>query len=127
MEFKPDQGIKYDSKVWNYYKERLSRELDEYALDTDDLSRNAMMREFIVNYAEKEIKNEKRDRELKLQGISIKLANVVVETKNGTRQFPVINEYDGHYMLRTRYFKLVGSTIEIGTVDVLPKSILISN
>ena len=121
MEITPAGFIPYTEKVWNEFKVRLATTLEREALDSAALTSDPKLKEFIVNYAEQELLSEEKDQERIKNRTNIRLANMVIETSRGQREFPIVNEYRGHHVMRVRYFKRNGESIEFGVVEVVEK------
>ena len=121
MEITPAGFIPYTEKVWNEFKVRLATTLEREALDSAALTSDPKLKEFIVNYAEQELLSEEKDQERIKNRTNIRLANMVIETSRGQREFPIVNEYRGHHVMRVKYFKRNGESIEFGVVEVVEK------
>lgn len=119
MEITPAGFIPYTEKTWNEFKEILATILDREALDCDFLSSDPKLKNFIVNFAEQELLSETKDAERIKSKTNIRLSNMVIQTSRGTKQYPVVNEYKGHHLMRTKYFKRNGESIEFGVVEVV--------
>lgn len=121
MEITPAGFIPYTEKTWNEFKERLATILDREALDCSFLSSDPKLKEFVINYSEQELLSEQKDAERIADKTNIRLSNMVIQTSRGVKEYPVVNEYRGHHLMRTKYFKRSGNTIEFGVVEVVEK------
>lgn len=127
MEVKPAGKIPYTEKIWNEYKLRLARTLREKALDSDQIFSDATAKNYIVNYMETELINEKKDTERLLLNTNIRLAHMEIDTATGTRIYPIVNEYTGHHLMKTYYFyKEDNGSCKMGCVEVNPKTLIIT-
>lgn len=122
----PAGFIPYSEERYNDFKARLAAELVKRGLDTSQLSSNPKMRDFIVNYGEQELRGSGKEEERLHEGISLRFANMEIRTSSGSKTFPVINEYHGHHLMRTRYFTANGTNVEIRVCEVIPKAIIVS-
>lgn len=127
MQVKPAGNIPFTEKEWNDFKERLANTLREKAYTTDVIFNDVELRNFIINFMESEIANEKKDTERLILGTNIRLAHMELETANGVQVFPIINTYKGHHLMYTEYFYKDETTHEckLGRVEVVPKIILV--
>ncbi len=125
MEIKPAGRIPYTEKVWNEYKSRLAHELRTNALDSDQIFKDATAKQLIVSYMEQELVNEKKEAERLILGLNIRLAHMELETSEGNRTFPIVNEYKGHHLMKTYYFYKDNNECKIGCVEVNPTSLII--
>lgn len=125
MEIKPAGNIPYREKVWKEYKMRLANTLREKALDCDEIVKNPEAKSFITSYVNNELMDEKKDRERLLLNTNIRLANMDIETSNGKKVYPLINEYKGHHLMKSYYFYKEEDSIKIGCVEVNPKPTII--
>lgn len=123
---KPAGFIPYSENQWKDFQARLAAELITKALDTSHLSSNPKMRDIIVNYGEQELRGPGKEDERLREGINLRFANFKIDTSSGSREFPVINEYRGHHLMRTRYFTANGSDVEICICEVVPTKIIVS-
>ena len=126
MEIKPAGRIPYTEQVWIQYKERLANTLREKALDTEEIFNDPDAKNFITNYMENELMSEKKDAERLILGLNIRLAHMELETSEGKRVFPIVNEYKVHHLMKTYYFyRDEDHSIKMGTVEVVKKSIIL--
>lgn len=120
-EFYKPGFIPYTEKTWNEFKERLAVTLERDGLDSEVLNHDEALKNFIVNFAEKELLSEDKDKERIADKTNIRLANMVIDTSRGQRQFPIVNYYTGHHLMRVKYFRRNGQSIEFGVVEVVEK------
>ena len=126
MELKPAGKIPYTEAVWNEYKERLVNTLREKAIDADTIYEDVDLKNYIVSYVENELMNEKKDNERLLLNTNIRLVHLEIDSKDGKKVFPLINEYHGHHLMRTFYFyKDLHNQCTLGCVDFKQSSIII--
>ena len=126
MEIKPAGKIPYTEKVWNEFKLRLADTLRNKALDNDQIYNDSNSKDFIVSYVEKELLAQKKDNERLILGINIRLAHMDIETSEGKRTFPIINEYKVHHLMKTYYFYKDGNEIKMGCVEVKNSPIILT-
>jgi len=126
MEIKPAGRIPYTEKVWNEFKIRLSDTLRNEALDNEQIFSNPDYKNFIVSYVESELLSQKKDNERLILGTNIRLAHMDIETSEGTKTYPIINEYKVHHLMKTYYFYKADDGIKMGCVEVNKKSIIIT-
>lgn len=125
MELKPAGRIPYTKDVWDEFKIRLTNELSEKALDNDQIFNNSEYREYIVNYVDSELLSSKKESERLILGINIRLAHMDIETSDGKKIYPIINEYKGHHLMKTYYFYKTDNKIDMGCVEVRKSTIII--
>lgn len=127
MEIKPAGNIPYTEKQFNDYKERLARTLMDKALDSDSIFMDTEAKQFITNYVETELLSEQKDMERLILNLNIRLANIDINTSTGTKNYPVINEYKIHHLVKTYYFYRDTETksIKLGTVEVKKSPLII--
>ena len=126
MEVKPAGHIPYTEAIWNEYKERLVNTLREKAIDADTIYEDTDLKNYIVSYVESELMNEKKDNERLLLNTNIRLVHLEIDSKNGKKVYPLINEYRGHHLMKTFYFyKDQDNQCKLGCVDVKQSSIII--
>lgn len=122
----PAGFIPYTEKTFNEFKERLAATLLREALDTTALNSDEQLRNFIINYSQTELLSEQKDAERIENRTNIRLSNMVFESGGRQREFPVVNEYKNHHLMRVRYFRRNGESVEFGVCEVLegPKLIV---
>ena len=104
MEITPAAKIPYTEHEWETFKSKLATTLREKALDSDQIFKDPDVKNFIVSYVEAELLSEKKDFERLALNINIRLVHMDIETSSGKRTFPIINEYNGHNLMKTYYF-----------------------
>jgi hypothetical protein len=126
MEIKPAGKIPYTKKTWDDYKDRLASTLRKRALDGDQIFKDNKAKEFIVNYMQNELINEKKETERLILNMNIRLVHMEIESTAGKRVFPVVNEYKGHHLMNTYYFhKKKDGSIVMESVEVNPKPLIL--
>ena len=118
--------MKYTEQQFNAYKERLGIALYENGLSSDEIYVDPTAKNFITNYVQENLIDKKQT--YALQGIVHKLAqmDIGVANKEGKTTYPIINEYKGHDLQKTIYFrKDKNGSIEIETVPVLTSAIVL--
>ena len=125
MEIKPAGGMPYTEKTFNEYKLRLTDTLMRQGLDSDTIFRDSQLKQFIFNYVENELMNEKKDTERIILGTNIRLVHMEIEASSGKKIYPLVNEYKGHYLMNTYYFYKNGSECKMGCVEVNPSPIIL--
>ena len=125
MEIKPAGNIPYTEKTFNEYKVRLANTLMQVGLDSDTIFKDSQLKQFIVNYVENELMNEKKDNERIILGTNIRLVHMEIETSDGKKTYPLINEYKGHHLMKTYYFYKADDECRMGCVEVNPTKIII--
>ena len=111
--YRNGQVIPYGPKDWSDYKNRLSQEIPQRALSTEDMLRDPESAQFVKNYAEKNFVDGQTSMELRSKGITYKFATLTYDFGGDTKLFPIVNEK-------------VNDKVEIRTVEVAPKAVIIS-
>lgn len=127
-ELKGAGRIPYTEKHWNEFKQKMAHTLREDALTGDEIFSDTEAKNYIVNYMEKSILTEKSENERLIMNINIRLAHMTIETATGPKVYPIILEYKGHHLMKVSYFyrnKQDSSKIEMGTLEVVPSSIIL--
>ncbi len=105
----------------------MANTLREKGITCDDAFEDPEVKDFISKYMLEEIDNEHREFERLAKNINIRLAHMVIAAEPKDKIYPIINEYIGHHISKTHYFYKEGKEVKIGTIDVVPSTIILPN
>lgn len=125
VNFGGNKIVPYTERQWNDYKARMMTTLPKDAASGQEIAEDPNFKQFVSNFVMSRVEDPEKKEADRKAGISQRLANMEVKSSMGTIMYPIVNEYKGHYVMKTYYFKKGPGGYQVKTIEVVPTGIII--
>ena len=125
VNFGGNKIVPYSKRQWEDYQARMMAILPMDAATGDQIAADTEFKNFVAKFVFDQMEDPILKETNHRNGITFRLANMEVSSPEGTVMIPLVNEYKGHYVKQSHYFKKEKGAYVVKTIEVVPTSIII--